>query len=55
MPSGGPVPLLESATPGDTDVKWPHRPVALGIGSRGQLLVTSDASGRIIAVGHRGN
>jgi glucose/arabinose dehydrogenase len=52
MPSGEPVPLLESANPGDTDDAWPHRPVGLGIGQSGQLFVTSDASGVIIAVGH---
>lgn len=52
MPSGSPVALLESANPGDTDDDWPHRPVSLGIGKQGQLLVTSDASGLIIAVGH---
>jgi glucose/arabinose dehydrogenase len=55
MPSGEPMPLLESANPGDTDAQWPHRPVGLGIGARGQLLVTSDASGMIIAVGYDGS
>lgn len=53
MPSGDPVPLLESANPGDTDPQWPHRPVSLGIGKSGQLFVSSDASGVIIAVGHQ--
>jgi glucose/arabinose dehydrogenase len=52
MPAGDPVPLLESANPGDTDAQWPHRPVSLGIGKSGQLFVSSDASGVIIAVGH---
>jgi glucose/arabinose dehydrogenase len=55
MPSGDPVPLLESANPGDSDPDWPHRPVGLGIGQSGQLFVSSDASGIIIAVGHNGN
>ncbi|MFZ1866060.1 MAG: PQQ-dependent sugar dehydrogenase [Polyangiales bacterium] len=55
MPSGEPVPLLESANPGDTDPQWPHRPVGLGIGASGQLLVTSDASGVIIAIGYDGD
>jgi glucose/arabinose dehydrogenase len=53
MPAGAPVPLLESATPGDMDAQWPHRPVSLGIGKSGQLFVSSDASGIIIAVGHQ--
>jgi glucose/arabinose dehydrogenase len=52
MPSGAPVPLLESANPGDTDSEWPHRPVSLGIGKSGQVFVSSDTSGVIIAVGH---
>lgn len=52
MPSGDPVSLLESANPGDTDPQWPHRPVSLGIGKSGQLFVSSDASGVIIAIGH---
>jgi glucose/arabinose dehydrogenase len=54
MPSGGPVSLLESANPGDIDPQWPHRPVAIGIGKGGQVLITSDATGVIIAVGHDG-
>lgn len=52
MPSGPPVSLLESANPGDIDPQWPHRPVAMGVGKNGQLFVTSDESGIIIAVGH---
>ncbi|RYZ07644.1 MAG: hypothetical protein EOO73_11755 [Myxococcales bacterium] len=52
MPSGDPVPVLESANPGDSDPQWPHRPVGLAIGHQGQLFVTSDASGVIIAVGY---
>jgi glucose/arabinose dehydrogenase len=55
MPAGEPVALLESANPGDTDADWPHRPVGLGIGARGQLFVSSDASGLIIAIGHEGS
>lgn len=53
MPSGDPVPLLESANPGDIDPQWPHRPVSLGIGKGGLLFVSSDTSGIIIAVGHQ--
>jgi glucose/arabinose dehydrogenase len=54
MPSGAPVSLLESANPGDIDPQWPHRPVGIGVGKSGQLLITSDATGVIIAVGHEG-
>jgi glucose/arabinose dehydrogenase len=55
MPSGDPIPLLESANPGDRDSEWPHRPVSLAIGKSGQLFVSSDASGVILAVGHTPN
>ncbi len=55
MPSGDPVSLLESENPGDRDPDWPHRPVGLAILPSGILLVTSDASGVIIAIGHEGN
>lgn len=53
MPAGDPVPLLESANPGDMDSYWPHRPVGLAVGKSGQLFVSSDASAMIIAVGHK--
>jgi glucose/arabinose dehydrogenase len=55
MPSGEPTPLLESANPGDRDSEWPHRPVSLAVGKSGQLFVSSDASGVILAVGHKPN
>jgi glucose/arabinose dehydrogenase len=53
-PAGDPVPLLESAADGDTGGDWPHRPVGLAVGKLGQLLVTSDDTGVVIAVGHMG-
>ena len=50
LPSGAPEPFLESAGAAEND--WPHRPVGLAVLPSGVLLVTSDASGRIIAVGY---
>ena len=47
-------PLLEYAGPGDRAGEWPHRPVDLALGSRGELLVTSDASGVVLAIGWGG-
>ena len=41
-------PLLESA--GDDARSWRHRPVALARGPRGELLVTSDATGVVLAI-----
>jgi glucose/arabinose dehydrogenase len=49
MPSGAPAPLLESA---GEDNDWGHRPVGLAVLPNGVLLVTSDASTRVIAVGY---
>lgn len=54
MPSGQPVPLLESEGPGDTAQNWPHRPAGIAIAKNGALLVTSDASNLVIAIGHTG-
>lgn len=53
MPSGPLTPLLEYAGSGDTGSGWPHRPVGIEIGTDGRLFVTSDASGIVIAIGHR--
>lgn len=53
MPTGTVTPLLESAATGDTGGGWSHRPVALAIGSAGELYVTSDADGLVLAVGHQ--
>jgi len=50
MPSGDPVPLLESSGAADDD--WGHRPVGLGVLPNGILLVTSDESSRVLAVGY---
>jgi glucose/arabinose dehydrogenase len=49
MPSGPPALLLESA---GEDNDWAHRPVGLAVLPNGVLLVTSDASTRVIAVGY---
>ena len=54
MPNGPVTPLLESAATGDTGGDWPHRPVSLAMGSKGEIYVTSDASGLVLAVGHNG-
>lgn len=55
MPSATtPVPLFESASPGDRDAQWRYRPVGLAIGDRGQLYVTSDNNGEIVVIGYRG-
>jgi glucose/arabinose dehydrogenase len=56
---GGPVPvsmepLLEYVGPGDVAADWPHRPVGLAVDAAGRVLVTSDASGVVLAVGHDG-
>jgi glucose/arabinose dehydrogenase len=50
MPSGSPTPFLESS--GAADDAWPHRPVGLTVLTNGVLLVTSDESDRILAVGY---
>jgi glucose/arabinose dehydrogenase len=44
-------PFLESAGPGDTGIDWAHRPVDAKVAADGTLLVTSDASDVVIAVG----
>jgi glucose/arabinose dehydrogenase len=48
-PEGMPVDVLAS-----DGGNWPHRPVGIGVGKQGQLLVTSDASNVVIAIGHDG-
>jgi len=45
-------PLLEYVGPGDVDTGWPHRPVGLAVDAAGRLLVTSDATGVVIAIGY---
>ncbi|MGC4064428.1 MAG: hypothetical protein QM784_07255 [Polyangiaceae bacterium] len=50
MPNGAPTPLLESKASGDTGGDWTHRPVSLAIGKQGEVFVTSDASGLVIAI-----
>jgi glucose/arabinose dehydrogenase len=52
LPAGPPESILESAGAGDTGDDWPHRPVSLAVDARGELLVSSDESGVILAVGH---
>src|SRR5690606_1403172 len=54
MPSGDPVPFLETDGPRAMRPQWPHRPVDVAVGAKGQLLITSDASGVILAIGHAG-
>jgi glucose/arabinose dehydrogenase len=54
MPTGEVLPLLEYAGSGDIANDWPHRPVGLAELPNGVLLVTSDASDVIIAVGYGG-
>ena len=55
MPTGSVEPLLEYSGSGDTGSDWPHRPVGLAVTPDGKLLVTSDASGVVIAVGYDGS
>jgi glucose/arabinose dehydrogenase len=45
-------PLLEYMGPGDVAGDWPHRPVGLAVDALGRLLVTSDASGAVLAIGY---
>ncbi|MFW6086501.1 MAG: PQQ-dependent sugar dehydrogenase [Myxococcota bacterium] len=47
-------PLLEYGGEGDTGESWPHRPVGLTVGPRGALLITSDASGKVLALARSG-
>jgi glucose/arabinose dehydrogenase len=51
MPAGTPEDFLTASSPDQPD-SWGHRPVGLAVGTRGELFVTSDASGLVIAVGH---
>lgn len=51
-PSGEPVPFLEYSGTGDMGAGWPHRPVGLTVLPNGVLLVTSDASDRVLAIGY---
>jgi glucose/arabinose dehydrogenase len=52
MPSGAPTPLLEYSGSGDRSNEWPHRPVGLATLANGVLLITSDASDTVLAVGY---
>jgi glucose/arabinose dehydrogenase len=61
MPTGEILPVLEFAGAGDRPVgdagiesQWPIRPVGLAVLPNGTLLVSSDASNEILAVGYRG-
>jgi hypothetical protein len=49
-----PVPFFEFAGTGDIGAGWPHRPVGIRETTDGRLLVSSDRSGVIIAIGHAG-
>jgi glucose/arabinose dehydrogenase len=50
LPSGPAEPFLKQS-----DGKWEHRPVALAIGARGELYVSSDSTGTIFVIGHDGS
>ncbi len=52
MPTGTVTPLLESTAAGDTGGGWSHRPVSLAMGKSGEVYVTSDADGLVMAIGH---
>jgi glucose/arabinose dehydrogenase len=61
MPTGEILPLLEFSGEGDRPIgdagietQWPIRPVGLGILPNGTLLISSDASDEILAVGYIG-
>lgn len=43
-------PFLQYEGPGATGTDWPHRPVDVAVAQDGVLLVTSDASGLVIAI-----
>ncbi|MCB9737261.1 MAG: PQQ-dependent sugar dehydrogenase [Deltaproteobacteria bacterium] len=47
-----PVPFLEYDGAGDIGADWPHRPVDVAVAADGRLLVTSDASNRVMVVGY---
>ena len=49
-PAGDPTAVFESAGPADDD--WPHRPVALAVLPNGTLLITSDESNSVLALGY---
>lgn len=53
MPTGEVTPFLQSSE-ADVAANWTHRPVALAVLSNGVLLVTSDASDQVIAIGYEG-
>ena len=48
------TPFLEYDGAGDIGQQWPHRPVDAAVAPDGRLLVTSDASGVVLVVGHAG-
>jgi glucose/arabinose dehydrogenase len=53
--AGSPVtatPFLAYDGVGDIGAQWPHRPVDVAVAPDGRLLVTSDASGVVLVVGH---
>jgi glucose/arabinose dehydrogenase len=53
--NGDPVriePLLAYQGPGDRSGNWPHRPVSVRQGRSGELYVSSDSGGVIVAIGH---
>ncbi|MGE5785163.1 MAG: hypothetical protein ACM3ZE_11260 [Myxococcales bacterium] len=54
LPTSGCVltPLLESQATGDTGGGWSHRPVGLAMGRLGEVYVTSDVDGPVMAIGH---
>ena len=54
MPIGNAEAFLEYAGDGDTGPQWPHRPVGLAVLPNGVMLVTSDSSNQVIAVGYAG-
>lgn len=61
LPNGEVLPLLEFAGEGDRplgdagiETQWPIRPVGLGVLPDGTLLISSDASDEIVAVGYVG-
>lgn len=54
LPDGTVTPLLESTAAGDTGGGWTHRPVGLTMGKNGEVYVTSDADGMVLAIGHNG-
>jgi len=52
VPHGPVTPLLESKATGDTGGGWARRPVGLAMGKLGEVYVTSDADGLVMAIGH---